>query len=461
VLVKAIRVNQFFQDFDGLRSGFCSKPHFRSALSVAGLCLTEPELGLLEQQYRHPTANDRVCWKSFADDMNLVFNQQGFEQQPRLDGNLRYVPGTESLNPNYIPTKEVTLRTVSEQEDQRISDILESCVSFLDNHRIVALYQYFQQFDQRRSGKVSKHQFFRVLDGINFCVTPHDQELVCKRYMDIGDKVNYTLFCDDVQPDRVPAARDTAVPGFEGSPPLSITKPWESKLKPPPTPEVEISNLLDLMRAHVVRERVRTYDAMHAHDRHNTGKMHPVKFKSVLNQLGFVLKPKEVAHLEEYLADGVTGHINYRKFVDAMESSFTQKGLEREPTVKVKSFQPMMPSDEVQPLESEADEADTDYFMSRIANDFALRRIQPKSFFQQYDRCHIGSVTPAQFKAIMKNLDCALSDYEFEKLQKRYSKEDRRICGDIGYVKFCRDLVAMVANPPIQTSFGPGTDGPM
>merc|ERR1712094_106167 len=127
-----------------------------------------------------------------------------------------------------------------------------------------------------------------------------------------------------------------------------------------------------------------------------------------------------------------------------MESSFTQTGLEKEPASKVKTFQPMMPSDEVQLLPTEDDEVFTDTFMADIARDFALRRIQPKTFFQQYDRVHIGSV----------------SDEEFQMLKMRYHKGDRKIVGDIGYVKFCKDLESLVENPPIQTSFGPGTDGP-
>eukprot|EP00657_Telonema_sp_P-1_P000414 TRINITY_DN10792_c0_g1_i1.p1 TRINITY_DN10792_c0_g1~~TRINITY_DN10792_c0_g1_i1.p1 ORF type:complete len:103 (+),score=40.85 TRINITY_DN10792_c0_g1_i1:85-393(+) len=77
------------------------------------------------------------------------------------------------------------------------------------------------------------------------------------------------------------------------------------------------------MRAHVVRERVRTYDSMHVHDRHNTGRMQPVKFMGVLNQLGFKLTIKETQCLVDYYTVGNTGEIDYRSFVDAMECSFT------------------------------------------------------------------------------------------------------------------------------------------
>jgi len=468
VLVKSLRMNEFFQDFDKLRSGYVSKAHFRSGLSITNLFLTDAELGLLEAQYRHPTFDDKVSWRSFCDDLNLVFNQKEMESQPTMDGNLRYVPGTESLNPMYVPTKEVTMRTVSEDEDARIDNLIQRFMQFLSHNRIISCYDYFQQFDKAgtthgnthiRSGKVTKAQFFRTLTQMQFVIPPEDQELLCKRYMDIGDRVNYILFAEDVQPDRVPKAKHTAIPGYEGSPCMSKTKPWESKIRPPPTPDVNVSEMLDMMRAHVVRERVRTYDPMHNYDRHNTGKIAPIKFHGVLNQLGFPLSRKESKALADHFTDAGQTNVNYRNFVDAMESSFTQKGLEKDPTVKVKNFQPMMPSDEVQPLSNPEDESFTDEFMAAVACDFSLRRIQPKTFFQQYDRCKIGSVTAAQFKAVMKDLDCPLTEEEFGMINKRYHKGDRRICGDIGYVKFCRDLIAMVENPPVETSFGPGTDG--
>jgi len=356
-----------------------------------------------------------------------------------------------------VPTKTVTQRAISDAEDARINEVLDRFAAMCQVKRIVSVYDQFQMFDKLRSGKVTKAQFFRVLTKMHFDYSPLDEEAICLRYLDIGGMFNYMMFADDAQPDRV---GPVGGPGAEGSPPLSTVTPWESQVKPPPTPEVDVDQLLDVMRAHTVRERVRIYDALQAHDRLRRGRIASIKFRGVLDVLGFRLTVKEMRALEERFAVQGTFNqeINYPPLVEAMESSFTQNNLERDPTVKVKTFQPMLPSDEVQLLPTEDDEVFTDTFMGDIARDFALRRIQPKMFFQQYDRCNIGSVTDAQFQAVCKNLGCPLSEEEFQMLKMRYHKGDRKVVGDIGYVKFCKDLEALVECPPIQTSFGPGTD---
>merc|ERR1711988_203233 len=421
--------------------------------------LTEPELGLLEETYSHPNAEDKMAWKDFTEGLLLVFNQRGLEKNPLTDGQLTYVPGTESLNPAYVPTKTVTQREITPEEDARINDVLDRFAAMCSVKRIVSAYDQFQMFDKLRSGKVTKSRFFRRLKSLDFDYDSLDAEALCLRYLDIGGMFNYIMFCDDAQPDRV---GPMSGPGAEGSPPLSTIQPWESQVKPPPTPDVDVDQLLDVMRAHTVRERVRLYDALQAHDRLRRGRVASIKFRGVLDVLGFRLTVREMRALEERFAVPGTFNqeINYPPLVEAMESSFTQNQLEREPSVKVKTFQPMMPSDEVQLLPTEDDEVFTDAFMSDIARDFGLRRIQPKQFFQQYDRCKIGSVTDAQFQAVTKQLGCPLSDEEFQMLKMRYHKGDRKVVGDIGYVKFCKDLQSLVENPPIETSFGPGTDGP-
>merc|ERR1711988_353754 len=129
VLVRKLRINDFFKEFDRLRSGYCSKAHFRTAMSISNLALTEAELGLLEETYAHPSANDKFAWKDFTEALLLVFNQRGLEQAPLTDGQLTYVPGTESPNPSYVPTKQVTQREITPEEDERINAVLDRFAS--------------------------------------------------------------------------------------------------------------------------------------------------------------------------------------------------------------------------------------------------------------------------------------------------------------------------------------------
>jgi hypothetical protein len=70
-----LQVNEFFQDFDTLRSGSISKPQFQRGLSVLGLSalgqhrLTDAQLKMLCSYYQNPMAEDKVLWTRFKDDV--------------------------------------------------------------------------------------------------------------------------------------------------------------------------------------------------------------------------------------------------------------------------------------------------------------------------------------------------------------------------------------------------------
>ena len=70
-----LQVCEFFQDFDPLRSGSITKPQFQRGLSDLGLSalgqhrLTEAQLKTLMAHYQNPTAQDKVLWTRFMDDV--------------------------------------------------------------------------------------------------------------------------------------------------------------------------------------------------------------------------------------------------------------------------------------------------------------------------------------------------------------------------------------------------------
>ena len=66
---------EYFQDFDGLRSGSISKSQFRRGLSSLGLSklghhdLIDPQFAVLCKYYENPKAEDKVLWTKFMDDI--------------------------------------------------------------------------------------------------------------------------------------------------------------------------------------------------------------------------------------------------------------------------------------------------------------------------------------------------------------------------------------------------------
>lgn len=89
VYKQRIRVKDWIQDFDKLRSGFVHPNHFLSALSGAKLDkeLTPAELQVIADAYtvqRSPSLI-MVDYKTFLDDLNLVFTTPHLEKTPLAD----------------------------------------------------------------------------------------------------------------------------------------------------------------------------------------------------------------------------------------------------------------------------------------------------------------------------------------------------------------------------------------
>ena len=63
VKINRIRLNEFFEDFDPLRKGTCTKAKFRTALDLANLHLRSEEFDILEKFYSVNEEEDKVYYK--------------------------------------------------------------------------------------------------------------------------------------------------------------------------------------------------------------------------------------------------------------------------------------------------------------------------------------------------------------------------------------------------------------
>ena len=75
VLINRLRVIEYFEDYDPLRSGSISKSQFRRGLSQLGLSklghhdLTDPQYTVLCILYENPNKRDQVLWTKFLWDI--------------------------------------------------------------------------------------------------------------------------------------------------------------------------------------------------------------------------------------------------------------------------------------------------------------------------------------------------------------------------------------------------------
>jgi len=91
VLVNRIRVQQFFADFDPLRSGTISRAQFERGLDYMGLSgldqhhLTAAQLDTLCHVYEAPNDPERrVAWTRFVADLESVFTLPNLEYTPSV-----------------------------------------------------------------------------------------------------------------------------------------------------------------------------------------------------------------------------------------------------------------------------------------------------------------------------------------------------------------------------------------
>lgn len=79
VLENRLNVPQFFRDFDSLNCGRITTSQFHRGLDALGISglnrifLSLPEIQSLIIQYSDPCDATRVCWRTFADDLEQVF----------------------------------------------------------------------------------------------------------------------------------------------------------------------------------------------------------------------------------------------------------------------------------------------------------------------------------------------------------------------------------------------------
>ena len=74
VLMKRIRVTEFFRDFDKLRTGCISRPQFRQGLCAMGQGLSDDEFAALASKYRPVSKPDMIAHAKFSSDIDTVFH---------------------------------------------------------------------------------------------------------------------------------------------------------------------------------------------------------------------------------------------------------------------------------------------------------------------------------------------------------------------------------------------------
>nr|XP_003701096.1 PREDICTED: uncharacterized protein LOC100876752 [Megachile rotundata]XP_012135529.1 PREDICTED: uncharacterized protein LOC100876752 [Megachile rotundata]XP_012135530.1 PREDICTED: uncharacterized protein LOC100876752 [Megachile rotundata] len=320
-----IRISEFFQRFDHLNAGRVTISQFKrglDGLQVSGLgrlYLAETEIDALVQLYKDPNDPDRVCWRTFQDDIDQVFTVKELEKLPNLK--------VES------PPKEIAeLNRKGTADWQCVSkDIRDLCEETLQkvrhrvNERRIMIKQFFKDYDRNNKGHVSRAQMRQVLTTAAVLISEQEEYALEQRYNDeLG--FNYIWFLRELESQRIEEPLYAS---------LLKEKEMINAEKPPPEPSADETNIVLILakiKAKVVRERVKVVEFMRQYDVHNELVIKKADFMRSLDQLRCNLTCAEIGTIMKVFQSPMRSDcVDYVKFGETIEEAVSFGSLERAP----------------------------------------------------------------------------------------------------------------------------------
>ena len=191
VVMKRVRIEEFFIDFDKLRRGKVTKKQFESILSMLNFNLTQEEFNSLADKYKTNDPEEFFNYKDFCASINGAFTTYGIQKAPLAKVEPVTVGNTELARRKYLD--------LTQSEAEIVVNVLKEYQKAVQIKRI-HLKPMFQDFDITKNQHVTKHQFLRTLAQLGVTAEQETLNILLKAYMDKGnaDEVNYFDFCNDV-----------------------------------------------------------------------------------------------------------------------------------------------------------------------------------------------------------------------------------------------------------------------
>ncbi|CAF1138992.1 unnamed protein product [Adineta steineri] len=430
VLIKRIRVKEFFEDFDPLRLGTVSQARFIRVLASLGLTgldgipLTEAQMFALCDHYRHPEQRDLIQWKQFEQDVESVFTLSDLEKVPTL----KVSPQTIYEMPT---TGTPAWCNIDPYNKEELHQAMQTWKTNCEQRRI-DLYHTFKQFDRHNRGHVTRGQFRQCLAIAGLPYTQKELEAVEAALID-DDGFHYRRFREWIQPRRIDPFRYNILQ-------QELKDLNKQKILPEGNPLSSIQDVLQKIKGQVFRRRIRLYEWLKDHDKLNCGRLPCDTFRRAINPCQLELTESELSLLEDYYRSRIdVNAIEYKKFCEEIESIFTTDFLEKNPLVESEQYVPIKDTTNIQ-LDPDKEDR-VQILMNKMGERVHARRLQLFPLFEDFDRVRNGHVTQNQFLRVLNDLGMLtmLSGFEKDNLLAKFRV---RVGGrdDMDYITFCHEL---------------------
>ena len=461
-----IRMNQFFTDFDPLRSGVVSAHKFRTALVASGLTsdnraqFSEKQLQLLHQYYVDPTDPQRVRYVDLLKELDSVFTTDGMQYDPHSK--------TTDFTPSLVKD-EIFLDPASEAAVQAVIERLSHTVKT----KMLLVRQPFDDYMRHVNSPMQVDcctfaQFRNGLSRLGLEVSGPEADLIKMKFAGSSPGyVNYVAFvCAIDEGERVFSTRlpqsdllasNRLHGGFRQARTVRGGEQPGRMANSSDAPKLEgesaftaaestVESIIYMLQDKALQHRLRVSEFFRDGDKHHDGTVTVPQFVKSLNnafdKMHVGLSEREVGLLvtryRKTMAHGNT-HVQWRLFANDIEAAFTKAGLEKTPTLKPDVRLLQHGSKTLAPASREAA---VQSLLKDLRSRVLVRRVLVKPFFDDFEKQVnsakvVDHITRQQTLQAFSRFGVELSAAQAELLFERY---DSLGDGTVNYVALVTDV---------------------
>lgn len=402
---RKIRLGEFFKDFDPLRSGLVSADKLGSAIAIAGLRISQPELDVLTAEYISARAPKHVDISRFLADMD------------RADSNIETTAAgsysSASLRSALQSTGGVASQSLSGADLESLGVVIQRISEHVKHHGLL-LPPFFCDYDRHHTGRITKTQFRQTISRHRLPASETEAHLLCRAYGDstCTDMVLYRSFIGDID--------DAENVSLQLSLRSTSRKPLSPRAAPQyRTSEAATDSVMAKVAEAVVRTNIRLDEYFHDADSLRHRCIPSCRFRGALGIVGIQLSEGELRSIESaYRTDRILDGVDYVAFTGDIQRR----------VVDLKS-QGGAKENATQLAASSA----ADRVVAAIRKAFAARRLSVRTQIQDFDKLRKGTVTEPQLLSCLTASGVRLEPSDVVALRQAFGVPG----GLMSYPKFC------------------------
>lgn len=431
IFPRRVRVREFFLDFDPLRSGRCTKPNFKRAITVLGLKLSDEEMDVLAEHFTDYSPQVQkpqvVHYVKFCEMVEEVFVTVGLEKSP---AHQVLSPG-QTLQCTFRPSA-----PLDDELEEQLDHILYRVATLCKTRGIHIKYCY-QDLEKsastiqvRNQGKVLPSQFVRHFP-FRKEFSDEELDLILKRYLTDDGNFHFMALHNDVS-----EVTTTEPPPYPRSD--LILRPDNSEW------DHHTLDVVSKLQSKVVEKRLRLIEHFKDFDRLRKGLCTVGQVKTVFTIANL---DKEIGRNDfDDLCAAYTqedGMFRYQAFCAHIDEAFTTPGLEKDPqrSISMPDATTTAPARRNRMTMTADSQQKVEVLEEKIRSRIRVRRMLLKPTFKDMDRINRGHVTKNQFARAMCMSGFDLDEKALDLLASVYCDLGNR--NDFNYLDFLKSTDCM------------------